>query len=238
MALRGSAESDRETARTPAGRHFQRDMEVLWSDVLRQSTLVEHALQASVRSFCEGRLDLAASVHEGELTINTGQVRIERECLKMLALHQPVATDLRRVAAILKINNELERMADLAEHIAKRGRKLVGKPIPMSLLEQVETLGAESLAQVRDSLDALARSDATLSRTVIDADKRIDVRGRTVVKELKQMLRSEPQRVNTWLRLINTARNLERIADHATNVAEEVIYVSEGQIYRRAEAPE
>jgi phosphate transport system protein len=234
MALRDGGEPELDTIRSPAGRHFQRDMETLWGDVLRQATLVEDALRASVQSLLQARPDLAAAVRSGEPTINANQVRIERECLKMLALHQPVATDLRRVAALLRVNNELERMADLAEHIAKRGQKLAGKPLSLAVLEPLEALGADSLKQVRDCLDALARSDAGLSRSLIEADAAIDRRGRAILKELKAAIRREPERVTTWLRLINTARNLERIGDHATNIAEAVIYVSEGDIFRRA----
>ncbi len=239
MALRDGevAATEIETARTPAGRHFQRDMETLWADVLRQATLVEEALRTSVESLCHVRPDLAAAVRGGEPAINANQVRIERECLKMLALHQPVATDLRRVAALLRINNELERMADLAEHIAKRSQKLAGKVLPIGLLERLEELGNQALAQVRDSLDALAMSDATLSRNLIEADAALDRRGRKLLKDLKLAIREEPERVTAWLRLINTARNLERIGDHATNIAEAVIYVSEGDIYRRAGLP-
>jgi phosphate transport system protein len=234
MALREGSETEVDPSKGHTGRHFQRDMESLWGDILRLAALVEEALVTSVRALCDSRSDLAAAVRDREPVINAWQVRIERECLKFLALHQPVATDLRRVAAILKINNELERMADLAEHIAKRGLKLAGKPVPLALLDHLDTLAAESLAQVRDSLDALSRSDATLSRAIIAGDQRIDQHGRIILKELKRAIRREPERVNTWLRLINTARNLERIADHATNIAEEVIYVSEGDIYRRA----
>lgn len=226
---------ERDPVRVPAGRHFQRDMEALWDDVLKQAALVEAALQNSIQALGHGRADLAAAVRDGEPRINANQVRIERECLKMLALHQPVATDLRRVAALLKINNELERMADLAEHIARRSLKLIGKPIPMAVLEHLDALGTEAIEQVRDSLDALVRSDATLARAVIDADRAIDRRSRLILKELKRTIRGEPDRVATWLRLINTSRNLERVADHATNIAEGVIYIREGDIQRRGE---
>ncbi|MFO0956507.1 MAG: phosphate signaling complex protein PhoU [Isosphaeraceae bacterium] len=236
MVWRKGNEGDEPgSAQTPAGRHFQRDMEALWGDVLKQAALVETALQSSIHALCHGRPDLAAAVRDGEPQINSNQVRIERECLKMLALHQPVATDLRRVAALLKINNELERMADLAEHIARRSLKLVGKPIPMAVLEHLDALGAEATELVRNGLDAMSRSDASLARSVIDSDRAIDRRSRLILKELKRAIRDEPERVTTWLRLINTSRNLERIADHATNIAEGVIYIREGDIYRRGD---
>ena len=218
--------------RVTLGRHFLRDMESLWAEVLKLAAVVESALTTSVRALCDSRADLAAEVRGGENAINTWEVQIERECLKVLALHQPVASDLRRVAAVWKINGDLERMADLAEHIANRARKLAREPEPVPIPQELETMALEALAQVRDSLDALTKADVELARKVITADRRVDRRRRAVMKELKDAIRREPQRVDTWLRLINAARNLERVADHATNIAEAVVYLKEGDIIR------
>jgi phosphate transport system protein len=222
-----------ESERVTLGRHFLRDLERLWAEILKLAAVVETALTASVCALCDGRVDLAAKVRGGEPAINRWEVEIERECLRMLALHQPVASDLRRVAAVMKINGDLERMADLAEHIAKRARKLAKAPGVVPIPPGLETIAAEALASVRDGLDALAKSDAGLARAVIAADRRIDRRRRALVKELKQAIRQDPDRVNTWLHLINAARNLERVADHATNIAEAVVYMKEGDIVRR-----
>lgn len=224
------AEWERE--RVTLGRHFLRDMEGLWGEILKMAAVVEVALNTSVRALCDGRADLAAEVRGGEKAINSWEVQIERECLKVLALHQPVASDLRRVAVVLKINSDLERMADLAEHIAKRARKLAREADPRLISPDLEAMALEALSQVRDSLDALAKSDASLARAVIAADRRVDRRRRSVVTELKSAIRREPNRINTWFRLYNTARNLERVADHATNIAEAVIYLKEGDIVR------
>ena len=122
-------------------------------------------------------------------------------------------------------------LVDMDQLIERRA----GKPIPMALIDRLKALAAASLAQVCRGLDALATSDADLARTVIAGDPPIDGQGQAILKELKLAIRREPERVNTWLRLINTARNLERAADHATNIAEAVIYIREGTIYRRAE---
>jgi phosphate transport system protein len=221
-----------DAERITLSRHFVRDMEGLWADVLKLAAVVESALSTSVQALCNGRADLAAQVRGGEKAIDRWEVEIEQECLKVLALHQPVASDLRRVAAALKINSDLERMADLAEHIAKRAKKLAtaspSEPIPPEL----EAMATEALRAVHDSLDALATCDAGRARAVIAADRHIDQLRRAVLKELKQSIRENPERVNTWLRLINTARNLERVADHATNIAEAVVYLKEGDIIR------
>ena len=221
-----------DAGRVTLGRHFLRDMEGLWENVLKLAAVVETALATSIKALCDGRVDLAAEVKGGENAINDWEVRIERDCLKVLALHQPVASDLRRVAAILKINGDLERVGDLADHIANRARKLAIKVPPTPIPPQLEAMAREALNQVHDALDALVKGDAQLARDVIAADRGVDRLRRGVLKELKDCIRAEPDRVNTWLRLINTARNIERVADHATNIAEAVIYLKEGDIIR------
>ena len=231
------AVSEWDAERVTLGRHFLRDMDSLWGEVLKMAAVVEVALNTSVRALCEGRPDLAAEVIGEERQVNDWEVQIEGLCLKMLALHQPVAGDLRRVAAVLKINGDLERMADLAEHIANRSRKLAQYADPTPIPSNLEAMALESLAQVRDALDALTKGDAELARAVISSDRRIDRLRRKVVKEFKQSIIRDPERVDNWLRLINTARNLERIADHATNIAEAVVYLKEGSIVRRADSP-
>lgn len=227
-------QSDWDAERVTLGKHFLRDMEGLWTRVLRQAAVVEEALNTSVRALCDGRADLAAGVKVGEAKIDRREIQIEADCLRVLALHQPVASDLRRIAAILRINNDLERMADLARHIAKRAKKLAGTAPPTAIPEELESMAVEALAQVRDCLDALVKGDADLARRVIQGDRRIDRHQRLVRKGLKDAIRRDPDRLNAWLRLINTARNLERIADHATNIAEAVIYLKEGDIVRHS----
>ncbi len=227
-------QSDWDAERVSLGRHFLRDMEGLWTRVLKQAAVVEEALNTSVRALCDGRADLAAGVKLGDQAIDRWEIQIERDCLRVLALHQPVASDLRRIAVVLRINNDLERMADLARHIAKRAKKLASESPPTAIPEELESMAIEALAQVRDCLDALIKGDADLARHVISGDRRIDRHQRLVRKGLKASIRRDPDRLNTWLRLINTARNLERVADHATNIAEAVIYLKEGDIVRHS----
>lgn len=218
--------------RVSLGRHFLRDMEGLWGEILKLAAVVESALSTSVRALCDGRADLAAEVKGGEKAIDRWEVKIEQQCLKVLALHQPVASDLRRVAVVLKINNDLERMADLAEHIAKRAKKLASATQVIPIPQRLETMAREALGAVHDSLDALVKCDADLARIVIASDRRVDHHRRAVLKELKVAIQQNPEQVSMWLRLINTARNFERIADHATNIAEAVVYLKEGDIIR------
>jgi len=229
--------TDGETVEGPAppGQHVRRHQDDLWEELLKLAATVETALQKSVLALCDGSPELALQVKQGEREIDRWEVRIERECLRVLALFSPVASDLRRVAAVLKINADLERMADLAEHIATRARKLAKGPVPVPIPPKMEALVTEALAQVRRSLDALAQHDAEQARAVIAADRQIDRLRRELLKELKQAVQREPERVTTWLRLMNTARNLERVADHAANIAKSVIYMEGGEIVRHGE---
>jgi phosphate transport system protein len=213
-------------------RHVLKDQENLWNEVLKLSATVADALTASVQALRDNRADLAREVKIEEKAIDDWEVKIEQECVRILARYGPTASDLRRVIAAMRISGELERMADLAEHIADRVKERVATaetvPVPPSL----DALATASLAQVRHSFEALARDDAELAQAVIREDRGIDRLRRAVLKELKDAIRQEPARVDTWLRLINTARNLERVADHATNIAETVVYLKEGDIIR------
>lgn len=223
-----SWDSDRVTL----GRNFVRDMEGLWAGVLKLAAVVEEALVTSVRALCDDRPDLAADVKGEEHTVNSWEVQIERECLRVLALHQPVASDLRRVATCLKINGDLERLGDLAVHIAKRVKKAAKDAEHPPIPEAMESMATEVLAQVHVAFDALAKSDVELARRVIQDDRIIDRHYRVVLRDLKNSIRQDPERLDGYFRLINSSRNLERIADHATNIAEAVIYLREGDIIR------
>jgi phosphate transport system protein len=237
MAVGGDAGlsgSEWDAARATLGRHFLRDLEGLWGGVLTLAAVVEDALYRSVRAMRDGRADLADEVRGDERVVDRWEARLERECLKVLALHQPVASDLRRVAAVLKISGDLERMGDLARHIAKRVGKLAADPLAFPVPESLENLAVCALRQVREGLDSLTSCDPDLARAVIAADCEVDALYRVALKGLKRSVRAHPDRVDNWLRLINTARNLERVADHAANIAAAVIYLKEGEIVRHA----
>jgi phosphate transport system protein len=218
--------------RVTVGRHFIRDMEGLWSEILKLAAVVEESLNLSIRALCDGRVELANEIKQQKPAVDRWEVQIERECVRVLALHQPVASDLRRVAVVLKINGDLERMAELARHIAKRVKKLALDPQAFPIPQPLENLGLEALSQVHDSLDALTQANVSRAQSVMAVEKRVDRHYRSVLKLLKQEIVLQPQRINTWLRLVNTARNIERIADHASKIAEAVVYLKEGEILR------
>jgi phosphate transport system protein len=227
---------DWDNERVTVGRSFLRDMEGLWSEVLKLAAVVEDALNQTIHALCDGRVEMAAELKDRKHAMDHWEVQIERECVRVLALHQPVASDLRRVAAVLKINADLERLSELARHIAKRVKKLAGDPEAFPIPQTLENLALEALAQIHDSLDALTQSNVSRAQAVIAADQQVDHDYRAVQKQLKLEIVRDPERINTWLRLVNTARNLERIADHAAKIAESVIYLKEGEILRHRPA--
>jgi phosphate transport system protein len=227
-----AVDSSWDNERVTLGRSFLRDMESLWAEVLKLAAVVEDALNQSIHALCDGRVELAEELKHRKRTMDRWEVQIERECVRVLALHQPVASDLRRVTTVLKINGDLERLCDLARHIAKRVKKLTGHPDAFPIPQPLENLALSALSQIRDSLDALTQSNVARAQTVIAADRQVDLDYHAVQRQLKIEIVRNPERINTWLRLVNTARNLERIANHAAKIAESVIYLKEGDIMR------
>lgn len=218
-------------------RHILRAQEDLWVEALRMAGVVEAALAMSVNALCNGRPELAAEVKLRERDVDRQEVKIERECLRVLALYEPVASDFRRVLTVLRVNRDLERISDLAARIAKRAGRFAVLSTPLPIPEPLETLAGEALDAVRKALDALAKSDADAARAVITGDRQIDRLHRAVRDDLTESIRREPERVQDWLRLLDTARHLERVGDHAASIAETVVYLNDGQIIRHARPP-
>jgi phosphate transport system protein len=222
--------SNWDNERVTLSRSFLRDLEGLWAEVLRLAAVAEDALNQSIYALCNGQGEFAEKIKHHMRAMNRWEVQIEHKCLRVLALHQPVASDLRRVATVLKINGDLERLCDLAQHIAKRVKKLTGDPEAFPIPQVLENLAIMALSQIRDSLDALTQCNISRAHIVIITDHQVDLDYRAVQKQLKLEIIGNPERINTWLRLVNTARNLERVANHAVNIAESVIYLKEGEI--------
>jgi phosphate transport system protein len=218
-------------------RHILRVQEDLWVEALRMAGVVEATLTLSVTALCHGRPELAKEVKHREREVDHQEVAIERECLRVLALYEPVATDFRSVLTVLRVNRDLERISDLSARIAKRASRLGVEPGPLPIPEPLESLATEALDAVRKALDALSRRDTSAARAVIAGDRQIDQLRRTVRDELTASIRREPERVEDWLRLLDIARHLERVGDHAAGIAESVVYLNDGQIIRHAERP-
>jgi phosphate transport system protein len=228
----GATSAESPLGRAFPGRHAIRDQDVLWAEFLAMSEQVVNSLEKGIQVLCEGRFDLVAEVKDEEEESDRREVHIEQECLRVLALYEPVASDLRRLATILKVNRDWERIADLAARIARRARKLARKPNPVPIPEAMASLAHDVHLQVRASYEALRDRDSQKAREVIAGDRPIDRQYRVLRNELKDRLREQPDLLNTWLQMMSTARNLERIADHATGIAQMVVYLQEGSIIR------
>ena len=210
-------------------RHLERDLEVLEQELLSMSALVEDMIERAWRSFTNLESDQADAVIELDQTINEQEVGIEEECLKILALHQPVAIDLRRTATILKVNNDLERIADLAVNIAERVKRLTTN---FEVPELLGSMATTSRDMVRRSLNSLVAFDYDDAKAVCDTDDQVDQDHAQVIALLYEMMKEDSDNIAAAIHCITVARCLERIADHATNIAEDVMYLVRGDIER------
>jgi phosphate transport system protein len=211
--------------------HLQRDLEHLKRELLGLGGIVEDATNKAIDALMDRRLELAQDVMDGDDLIDAREVHVEEECLKVLALHQPVAADLRFLVTVLKVNNDLERMGDLSVNIAERASFLaVHDPLPVSL--DFRAMGDRVRAMVRDSLDALVRLDTELARRVRRDDDAVDAMNRQMFMVLEKAMMADPGAVKRALQALSSSRHLERIADLAVNIAEDVIFMVEGEVVR------
>jgi len=211
--------------------HLLKEIEKLKKMILALSAMVEESVQRAVKAIDTRDEKLAQRVIDSDYEIDKKEVDVEEECLKILALHQPVAIDLRLIIAVLKINNDLERVADLAVNIAERAVFLANQErLPMGF--NFAQMAEKAQAMLRKSLDALVNLDAHLAREVCAADDEVDAMNREAYLAVQQGIRRHPERMEALIHMLSVSRHLERIADHATNIAEDVIYMCEGQIVR------
>ena len=217
-------------------KHIERQIENLKERILRLGTLVEEAISKSITALINRDTSLAQRVIAHDSEIDAMEVEVEEECLKMLALYQPVAADLRFVVAALKINNDLERMGDLARNIAKRVTQLEGGD-PYDLPPEIRTMATQAQEMVRQCLDAVVKRDPTLARQVREEDDIVDEARQRIQRRVLQGIKDQPENVENLLRINSVSKHIERIADMATNIAEDVVYMVEGDIVRhRSEA--
>lgn len=211
--------------------HLQRDLQSLQQHVLAQSSVVEDMIRKACRAIRGLRPQLVAEIMAHEHLVDEREVRIEEDCLKILALHQPVAVDLRRTATVMKINNDLERIADLAVNIAERAQDL--SPFPEFVVpEAFDRMAYLTVTMVQEALNALVKLDVEAARKVCLRDEEVDALNRGVIGEMRTVMRTHPELIEAALNLFSASRHVERIADHATNIAEDVIYLVNGEIAR------
>jgi len=216
-------------------KHLQRDLEILQRDLLALAASVEEAIHKSTHALQKREAEKAEQVIAGDSVIDQEENHIEEECLKILAMHQPVAVDLRRIAMALKINTDLERMADLAEDIAGRALHLARLPV-VAIPEKLQRMADLATSMVRESLDAFVNLDARQARHVCRVDQEVDRYNNEIIQELVAAMKESPAKVEAELSLFSVTRHLERIADHATNIAEDVVFLVEGVIIRHRPA--
>ncbi len=208
-------------------RHFQFELEQLKAKLLEMSALVESAIYRSVQGVVEKNEDLAQLVIRNEARVNELQIEIDEMAIGLLALQAPMATDLRLITAALKINNDLERMGDLAVSMAEAALALIGEPAIRPLID-IPYIAGLAQGMVRKALDAFVTRDEELARSVLASDDAVDNLRTASFHELTSFMANNPEHIPQALRLLNVVRNLERIADHATNIAEDVLFLVKG----------
>ncbi|MFP4476750.1 MAG: phosphate signaling complex protein PhoU [Desulfatibacillaceae bacterium] len=213
--------------------HLQRELEKLKKRILTLGAAAEGRVQLAVRAVETLDRDKARWIMKSDHEIDEMEVEVEEECLKLLALYQPVAVDLRFISVVIKINNDLERIGDEAVNISRRVLSIIEESATdLPAMFDVRTMGERSLAMLQKSLDALVHVDTDLAYRVLIDDDEVDKLNHEVHDMVFDRIKEQPEHAPYWLNALLVARHLERIADHATNIAEEVIYLVQGQVVR------
>jgi phosphate transport system protein len=217
-------------------RHFVEELELLKTKLLEMGSLVESSIQRSILAVTQKDRDAAAEVFRNEARINAIEIEIDDFAVRLLALQQPMAADLRLIVAALKINTDLERMGDLSENIAQRALALMDGP-PIKPMIDIPHIAGLVQSMVRKSLDAFVTRDADLARSVLASDDAVDSLRTACYHELISYMEQDPHNIQEALSLLSVTRNLERIADHSTNIAEDVMFLVKGvDVRHHAEA--
>lgn len=212
-------------------RHFDIELGELKQKLLRMSSLVEEAINSSVRALVDRNTELAKKVISSDDAINMLEIEIDEFSIRLLALRQPEAGDLRFITSAMKINNDLERMGDHAVNIAEKTTNLLKEP-PLKPLIDIPKMATLSQHMLRDSLNAFINSDPKLAKSVCERDDEVDNLNDLVFNELITYMKQEPKNVERALDLILIARDLERVADLSTNICEDVIYIASGRVIK------
>ena len=211
--------------------HFQREIDALKKRLLSLCAIVGEQVELAMRALMDRDEDLAVEVRKRDGEVDRREVEIEEECLKILALYQPVAVDLRFVVSALKITNDLERIGDLAVNVSRKASALATAP-PFAIPFDLAGMSEKTQAMLRDSLDAMVNMDVNLATEVCGRDDEVNRMKRDIRHQGEDLIAADPEHTKQLLRLLAVSRNLERIADLATNISEDVIYMVEGAIIR------
>ena len=217
-------------------RHFVEDLEHLKTKLLEMSSLVEAAIQRSISAVTQKDRSAAEEVFKNEAKINSIELEIDEFAVNLLALQQPMAADLRLIVAALKINTDLERMGDLSVNIAQGALSLMEAPVIKPMIDIPHVAGLVQ-SMVRKALDAFVARDSDLARSVLASDDAVDSLRTASYHELVSFMEQDPENIRQALDLLNIIRSLERIADHSTNIAEDVLFLVKGiDVRHHAEA--
>ena len=218
-------------------KQFTKELEDIKKQILALGAMVEERVQMAIKSIDTNDSDLAQKIIKTDYEIDEREVEIEEECLKVLALHQPVAIDLRFIVAVIKINAELERIGDEAVNIAERVG-VTAKREQLDFYFDYSSMGEKTQFMLKTSLDALIDLDHDLAFKVLLMDDEVDKIKREAYDKIKKAMGQNPDKVGYLINLFLISRHLERMADHATNISEEVVYLIEGEIIRHAQYKE
>ena len=211
--------------------HFEADLQALKNRLLNMGALVEERVHGAIQALMERNLEAAETIARSDDDVNLLQIEIDDRCLKLLALQQPMASDLRLITSAMKINADLERIGDQAVNIAENVIKMLSAP-PLKPIIDLARMAEMAERMTRDSLDAFVRRDPALAREVLGRDDEVDGLKDTIFRVLLTYMMADPGTIERALSLILVSRNLERIADHATNIAEDVIFLVEARDVR------
>jgi phosphate transport system protein len=212
-------------------RHFEEELDTLQTRLLEMGGLAEERVRAAVHGLVAREVAVTERVLGGDEPINQLHVEIDERCFRLLALYQPMATDLRSIVAAVKINSDLERVGDLAVNIAEAARRYAMHP-PVKQLIDIPRMGDLAQEMLHDALDSYVRRDTTLARSVLNCDDELDGLKTQVFRELLTYMLQDASTIEPALDLILVSRHLERIGDHATNIAEDVIFMVSAQDVR------
>ena len=211
--------------------HLQREIDILKKQIRSLGVAVEDSVSRAVEALENRDAALAYEVIKDDETIDRSEVAVEEECLKIIALYQPVAMDLRFIIAILKINSDLERIGDIAVNIAERAAVLATRPRLAISISFVEMAKKVRLMVIK-GLDALVNMDTELARQICADDDEVDAINKEMFECVQAAIKRHPENVESLVQLLSISRQLERMADHTTNIAEDIIYMIEGEIVR------
>lgn len=214
-------------------KHFLRELEKIKKMILSLGAMVESHVRLSVDAIDNTDAVLAEKIIKTDYEIDEMEVEVEEECLKALALYQPMAVDLRFLIAVIKINNDLERIGDQAVNIAERVT-ILAKQARYSFVFDYSTMAEKAQAMLKQSLDSLVNMDVDLAMEVLHLDDEVDALKDKAYDQIKAAMADHPEHLGYLINLLLISRHLERLADHATNIAEEVIYMIEGEIIRHS----